>query len=200
MDANQILGLAGADALYRLLGDPDGNHNENYINLAGSFSSTVGGMAIDLGASYQRASQRGDGDWLQSMSVAGTVGFGGATVGMSWYDNGDRTDGSPWSGTSGFNVGAKYALGAITPGITYSVKELEAVRVRGDDGMMMTTAYPVDETALVVGANYAVGGGLSVFGEYMMVETEGMMDTDDGGMRKATMDEGIIMGGMIVSF
>ena len=202
VDANQLLGLQGADALNILAGDPAGNYNENYVNLAASFSSNMGGMDINLGVSAQRAGARGSGDWLKSTSVAGTVGLGGATVGASWYDNGDRTDGSPWSGTSGWNVGAKYALGSITPGITYSSKELEPLRTRGDDGMMMTSAFSVDETALVVGANYDVGGGLSVFGEYMMIESEGMLASEEGGddLSRVTVDESILMGGMIVSF
>ena len=165
-DADQTRSLVEADG------------GEDYMAIAGSFSSDMSGMSLNVGASFQTAAD----DYLESAAVAATVGMGGGTVGFSWYDNGDRSNGAYRSGTSGWNVGAKYSLGAITPGITYSSMELEA---SGDDAA-------VDETALVIGASYAVGGGFSAFVEYMAIEVQ------EAGM--AADDETILMSGVTLGF
>lgn len=116
---------------------------EDYVNVAGKFSSDMGGMSLSIGAAFQTAAD----DAIDSQSIAGTVGVGGATLGAAWFDNGD---------ISGQTIGAKYTLGSISPAITYSSQERES------DG--------TEETAIVLGASYAVGGGLSVFAEYMGLE------------------------------
>ena len=162
MDADQTKGLMKADG------------PNDYFAVAGTFSSDMGGMSLNVGGSYQQAAD----DLLESMAVAATVGMGGATVGFSWYDNGDKVEGAAYrAGTEGWNVGAKYALGAITPGLTYSQFETDA----GEEA-----------TAVVVGASYAVGGGLSVFAEYMGLEYE-----DKDGMSD---DETLLMSGVTLGF
>ena len=162
MDADQTKGLMNADG------------PNDYFAVAGKFSSDLGGMSVNLGASYQQASD----DLLESAAIAATVGMGGATVGFSWYDNGDDVDGAAYrAGTEGWNVGAKYSLGAITPGVTYSQFETEA----GGEA-----------SAIVVGATYAVGGGFNVFAEYMGLEYE-----DEAGMSD---DETLLMSGVTLGF
>ena len=49
---------------------------------------------------------------IDSIAATSTERMGGATVGASWYDNGDGN-------STGYNLAAKYALGVITPGITW---------------------------------------------------------------------------------
>ena len=163
------------------IGNATGASNaEDYMAVAGSFSTDMGGMSLALGAAIQTAAD----DMVDSMTVAGTVGAGGATVGFSWYDNGDFFDHDGdgdadvyRAGFEGWTVGANYALGNLKPGITYRSQENEA---------KMT-----EETARVVGASYALGGGFSVFAEYLNMETEidGVSD-----------DETILMSGAMVSF
>lgn len=163
------------------IGDATGASNaEDYMAVAGSFSTDMGGMSLAVGAAFQTASD----DMVDSVTVAGTVGMGGATVGFSWYDNGDFFDNDGdgdadvyRAGFEGWTVGANYVLGNLKPGITYSSQENEAT---------MT-----EETALVVGATYAVGGGFSFFAEYLGMETE---------INGAEDDETILMSGVIVSF
>lgn len=133
---------------------------EDYMSVAGKYSTDMGGMSLNVGAAFQTAAD----DAVDSQSVAGTIGFGGATLGAAWFDNGD---------ISGQSIGAKYTIGSISPGITYSSQE------RDSDG--------TEETALVLGASYAVGGGLSVFAEYMGFEQD-----DD--------EETILMSGIFVAF
>ena len=153
MDADQTgsIGYAGRDG-------------EDYLNAAVTFGSDMGDMSVNVGAAFQTAVD----DYIDSVTVAASAGMGGATVGFSWYDNGDNTDGTYRSGTTGGPVGAKYSLGAITPGITYSSLECDSC----DD--------QDEETALMVGASYAVGGGLSAFAEYLAMETtrNGVADDD----------------------
>ncbi len=153
------------------------NNAQDYLDVAASFSSDMGGMSVDVGASYQTASDNA----VDSVSVAGTVSMGGATVGASWFDNGD-TSSVYRSGSTGWNIGAKYALGALTPAVTFSSQKQEMTGV--------------EETALVAGVNYELGGGFSVFAEYLGLETE--TPTDDGGM--SSDDETLLMSGVIVSF
>ena len=133
---------------------------EDYMAVAGGFSSDMGGMSLSIGAAFQTAAD----DAVDSQSVAGSIGVGGATLGAAWFDNGD---------VSGGTVGAKYVLGSITPGITYSQQESDS--------------SGSEETAVVIGASYAVGGGLSVFVEYM-------------GLEKDADEETLLMSGAIVAF
>lgn len=145
--------------------------------VAASFSSSMGGMNINLGASYQTSDADRNGMEIDSMAAAGTIGMGGATVGASWFDNGDN-------GASGFNLAAKYALGALTPGITWSQQEYDGGK---NDGR--------EETAIGVRLLYAVGGGMSVFADYVGLEVEYMMDGE-----KMSDDETLLMGGVSVGF
>ncbi|MCY3703435.1 MAG: porin [Rhodospirillales bacterium] len=164
MDADQTGSLSNASS--------DG---EDYLNAAVTFGSDMGGMNINVGAAFQTAAD----DYVDSVTIAASAGMGGATVGFSWYDNGDNPDGTYRSGTTGWTVGAKYSLGAITPGITYSSLECDSC----DDQN--------EETALVVGASYAVGGGLGVFVEYL-----GLERTQDG----VSDDETLLMSGVTLGF
>jgi hypothetical protein len=164
MDADQTGSLANASR--------DG---EDYLNASVTYGADMGGMSINIGAAFQTAAD----DYVDSVTIAASAGMGGATVGFSWYDNGDNVDGTYRSGTTGWTVGAKYSLGAITPGITYSSMECDNC----DD--------QDEETALVIGASYAVGGGLSAFAEYLGMETtrNGVAD-----------DETILMSGVTLGF
>ena len=169
MDADQTGSLANAST--------DG---EDYLNAAVTFGSDMGGMSVNVGAAFQTAAD----DYVDSVTIAASAGMGGATVGFSWYDNGDP--GNVYrSGTTGWTVGAKYSLGAITPGITYSSLERDAY-VDGDDNNAA-----IEETALVLGASYAVGGGFSAFAEYIALEST------EGGVAD---DETILMSGVTLGF
>ncbi len=164
MDADQTGSLSNASR--------DG---EDYLNASVTFGTDMGGMSVNVGAAFQTAAD----DYVDSMTIAASAGMGGATVGFSWYDNGDNVDGAYRSGTTGWTVGAKYSLGAITPGITYSSMECDNCEDQDE------------ETALVIGASYAVGGGLSAFAEYLGMETtrNGVAD-----------DETILMSGVTLGF
>ena len=192
MGSTQAQGLKDADA---------DESAEDYFAVAGKFSGDMGGIGIDIGASFQNAKD----DRIESVSVAGILSMGGASIGLSWYDNGDAsamdldTDLSITtnrSGTEGFNIGASYQLGAIKPGVTFSSMELE---VKGDGGSVKSKG-----TAVAVGASYAVGGGLSVFAEYMRLDGAFAVTLDEGaaaivgvpaGTESLSGDETILMTG-----
>ncbi len=146
----------------------DSANMPDYINIAGTYSADMGGASVSVGAAMQTSGTADNGGEIDSQSIAGTVGMGGATLGAAWFDNGD---------VSGQTIGAKYALGHITPAFTYSTQE------RDSDG--------AEETALVVGANYAMGGGLSVFLEYMDFEHEAS---------GSTQSDTLLMSGIVVAF
>ena len=171
MAANQ--GTAISNATSSVTNKPD------YVAVAGAFSSDMGGMNVSIGASYQTSSADMQGGEIDSASVAATLGMGGATLGFAWFSNGGNvTDTGTNSGDiEGYTFGAKYSLGAISPGITYSVQEND---MSGEE-----------ETALAIGATYAVGGGFSVFAEYMSLEEDGVT---------APTDDTLLMGGAILSF
>lgn len=147
MSANQGTSIKNADAM-------DGN-KPDYVSVAGNFSSDMGGANISLGAAFQTSGEARDGSSIDSQALAGTVGMGGATLGASWFDNGD---------INGTAIAAKYALGNISPGILYTVQEKDST---GEE-----------ETALVIGASYAIGGGMSVMVEYIALDESGG-GTDD---------------------
>ena len=170
----------GANQGVTLRNAVDSGGNEDYVSAAAAFSSDMGGMSLNIGGAFQTAAN----DTVDSQSVAATVSVGGATVGAAWFDNG---------AIDGYTIGAKYALGNLTPAITYSSQEREASAGKAATATAAATAATParEETALVIGASYAVGGGLSVFAEYLGIEAEmsGMSD-----------DETLLMSGVIVSF
>lgn len=139
----------------------DADNAENYMAAAIKYSGNMGGMDIALGVGMQTAED----DMVDSIAATGTLGFGGATVAVGWHDNGDE-------GTEGFTLSAKYALGALAPAISYG-------QLENKDGG--------DESFLVIGSNYNIGGGLSTFAEYISLEIE-----DD--------DETILLSGVRLDF
>ncbi len=145
----------------------DGN-KPDYVSMAGAYSADMGGANVSVGAAYQTSSEDANGDKVDSQALAGTVSMGGATIGASWFDNTD---------INGMAIGAKYALGNITPGILYATQE--------DD------ATGEEETALVLGASYAIGGGMGVMVEYIALEESG------GG---ADDEDTLLMGAIYVAF
>lgn len=153
---------------------------EDYVSAAGVFSSDMGGMSLSIGGAFQTAAD----DKVDSQSVAGTVSFGGATLGAAWFDNG---------AIDGYTIGAKYSLGSITPAITYSVQERDPAAAKPATATAGPTAAVLarEETALVIGASYSMGGGFSFFGEYMGLEADMAGNSDD---------ETLLMAGVIVSF
>ena len=124
----------------------DADNAEDYLAAAIKYSGSMGGMDIALGVGMQTAKD----DMVDSVVATGTLGFGGATVAASWHDNGDDS-------TEGYTLSAKYALGAIAPSIAYGQLE---------------NANGGDESYLVIGSSYNIGGGLSAFAEYIGLEVE----------------------------
>ena len=109
------------------------------------YAANMGVADIAVSAGLQTAK-----DNALDSTVAGIqVSFGGATVGADVFDS---------ASGDGYSVGAKYTLGALSPGIAYSSAD-------NDNG--------TESTYLTVGAAYQVGGGLSVWGEYQDIETTG---------------------------
>ena len=155
MSANQ--GVSIGNAVRNVNADGLTTNMPDYVAVAGSFSTDMGAANIAIGASFQTSGANEAGAEIDSQSIAGTFGMGGASFGASWFDNGS---------VDGINVAAKYALGAITPGILYSTQEF---------------ANGQEETALTIGASYALGGGLSIMVEYMALEESGgaLPDNED---------------------
>ena len=131
--------------------DYDEDNAENYMAAAVSYSGNMGGMDIALGVGMQTAED----DMVDSIAATGSLGMGAATVAASWHDNGD-------DGTEGFTLSAKYTIGAIAPAISYG---------------QMETSGGDDESFLVVGSGYNIGGGLSAFAEYINLDVEGDDET-----------------------
>ena len=127
----------------------------DYVSVAGAFSSDMGGANLSLGAAFQTSGDDREGNKVDSQSIAGSVGMGAATLGGAWYDNGD---------VDGMVIAAKYALGSITPGVLYAQQQFAAGQ---------------EETALVIGASYAIGGGMSAMVEYIAIEESGGGRPDD---------------------
>ena len=162
--SNQSVGLK--DAVKN-----SGKDSTDLINAAATWSTAMGGMSATFGAGINNSSGA---DGVETMTLAGTIGIAGATVGLSWFDH-------EHSNSTGYTIGAKYAIGSLTPGIVYAVED--------DDDM---DADFGQESALVVGATYAVGGGLVGFLEYMKIEKDGRM--------KASDEDSLLIGGLRLDF
>ncbi len=169
VDATQTRGLKAAVA---------GNGLENRIDAAVAWTSAMGAADISLGAGFQTSSDSvtGANDGLDVMTVAGTVGFGAVTIGASLVDDGA-------AGVDAVTLGAKYALGNLTPAITYSRQETDCG----------AGACFEEETGLVIGATYAMGGGFNIFLEYMALEQDGAGSTPDR-------EDNLILSGIILNF
>jgi len=148
-----------------------GTESEDLINAAASWSSSMGGADISLGAGLNNSSGT---NGVETMTVAGTMGFGGITVGASYFNH-DHTN------STGYTLGAKYSLGPLTPGIVYAVEEYDAA-----------DAKFAQESGLVIGASYAVGGGMLGFLEYMKLEKDGRTRASD--------EDTLLIGGLRLDF
>ncbi|MCE2475671.1 MAG: porin [Alphaproteobacteria bacterium] len=166
MAANQGVSIGNAV-------DQAGN-KPDYVSIAGSFSTDMGGANFALGAAFQTSDEDMDGNKIDSAAISGTVGLGGASLGFAWFENSGNADAN--DDIDGMSLAAKYSLGAITPGVVYSVQENGA----GEE-----------ETALVVGASYAIGGGMSAMVEYISLDESG------GG---ADDEDTLLMGAISVAF
>ena len=162
--ANQSTSLANAVK-------NSGKDQTDLINGAATWASAMGGADISLGAGVNNSSGA---DGVETLTASGTVGFGGVTVGASWFNH-DHTD------STGYTLGAKYTIGALTPGVVYAVEEYDA-----------TNAKFAQESALVVGATYTVGGGLIGFLEYMKIEKDGRSET--------SAEDSLLIGGLRLDF
>ena len=139
---------------------------ENALEAAVRYAANMGAADIAVSLGIQTA----DDDVMDATVAGAQLSFGGATVAADWFDNA-RGDGS-----DGYSFGAKYTLGAISPAISYSSADYEAGG---------------ESTYLTVGATYAVGGGLSVWGEYQDIETTGT--ASDG-------EDTVMIAGVVVAF
>ena len=142
----------------------DADGAENAMEAAVRYATNMGAANIAVSAGILTAED----DAFDSTVVGLQLGFGGATVAADWFD---EVDGD------GYSIGAKYTLGAISPAISYSSADSEAGG---------------GSTYLTVGATYAVGGGLSVWGEYQDIETTGTA-SDDG-------EDTVMIAGVSVAF
>ena len=129
--------------------DADTDAAENRLEAVVRYSADMGGANIALAAGMQTAED----DAMDSQVVGAQVQLGGIVVGADWFDNADA---------DGFNLGAKYTIGSISPGIVFSSADY-------DDGR--------EAEYLTVGASYQVGGGVSVYAEYHDYDT-GNNDTN----------------------
>ena len=89
--------------------------SEDLIIAAASWSSSMGGMGIPLGAELNNSSGANG-----AMTVVGTIGLGGTTVGASYFNH-------DHSNSTGYTLGAEHSLGPLTPGIGSAVEEYDAV-------------------------------------------------------------------------
>ena len=154
------------------------NGLENRIDAAVAWTSSMGAADISLGAGFQTSSDSvsGANDGLDVMTIAGTIGFGAVTVGAAFVDDSG-------AGVDAITVGAKYALGNLTPAITYSRQETDCSA--GCDFE--------DESGLVIGANYAMGGGFNIFLEYVALEQNAPAGGDD-------QEDNLLISGIILNF
>ena len=142
---------------------------ENALEAAVRFATNMGAADIAVSAGMLTAED----DAFDSTVAGLQLSFGGATVAADWFDNFAQGDGD------GFSVGAKYTLGSISPGISYSSADY------GTGG---------ESTYLTVGATYQVGGGLSVWGEYQDIESTGRAKASDNG------EDTVLIAGVVISF
>ena len=141
---------------------------ENALEAAVRYAASMGAADIAVSLGIQTA----DDDVMDATVAGAQLSFGGATVAADWFDNA-RGDGS-----DGYSIGAKYTLGAISPAISYSSADYDAGG---------------ESTYLTVGGTYAVGGGLSVWGEYQDIETTTTGTTADG-------EDTVMIAGVVVAF
>ena len=143
---------------------------ENALEAAVRYAASMGGADFAISAGLQTAED----DALDSTVVGAQLGFGGITVAGDWVENAKG---------DGFSVGAKYTLGSISPGVSYS-----------------TTDYNTggESTYLTVGASLQIGGGMSVWGEYQDIESTGRALSDDG--EDVNGEDTVMIAGVAISF
>jgi outer membrane protein OmpU len=144
----------------------------NATAIGADYSGEFGGVTISLGGGYSFGGVENNDESPSIWAVGVNVGFGGFTVGGS-VAFGDELDGAnapSWNGLSVdeatvFDVGATYAIDAVTVGVGWSRGTYEDVNDGEEDEL--------DHAQVTVG--YALGEGV---GLGAMI---GWFDYDDGG-------------------
>ncbi|WP_207484885.1 porin [Arenibaculum pallidiluteum] len=153
-----------------------GTSYNDVVELAASYKGEFGGATVNLGGGYTF----GDEDTaiqeeMRLWNVSAAVGFGGFTVGGTYFDNkgplvNDPSPnsyptllGAPLTGEqTGWNAGVSYKNGPIGVAAAYGRTESEFTGTGGD----------LEDTVWSVGAVYTVAPGLNVMVDGYFVDSE----------------------------
>jgi len=133
------------------------NDVHNRIDLGATYDFAVGDFKVSTLAAYATADDDVAGDDLRKYQLAGSVGFGNATLSAEWFTYRPGLGGTEIDNQ--YQFAALYGLGALTLGANYVGVDLENA---GDD---------YDQAYGVV-AEYAVAPGLIVQGDLTRFDYE----------------------------
>ena len=129
---------------------------------------------VDLGASfvYVTGEENGAANDLDDWALGASVGFAGFTVGGAYGEKESASIGN--EEYKAWDIGVTYGTGPWTFGVEYAEANVDGAAGAGD---------PVEDTAIIGGVAYSLGGGANVSLGYKYGEGAG---TTNGGTREGS--------------
>lgn len=158
-------------------GGRDGTETfEDALSVGANFTTDMDGTSIAVSGGYSQADVNvagvaGDVE-IEQLQLGVQVGFGGITLGASYYEM-DDSNNARAGDTTTYMLGATYATGAHTVGLSYASSEAkDTTAIAGD----------TEGTAILLAHDMAMGGGVSLTTGvvYLEVDDEGTNVDSDG--------------------
>jgi predicted porin len=109
-------------------------------------------------------------DDREQWAVGLNVGFSGFTVGGSYFEDNNAVTGT--FDSTAWDIGATYSTGPWGIGVTYFHSEIELGTGAGED----------ERDAIELGANYALGPGITIYGAITYIEEDNNSAADSDGI------------------
>lgn len=149
---------------------------EDTVSIGANFTTDMDGTSIAVSAGYTVSDMNVAGVAkeveIEQLQVGAQVGFGGITLGASYYEMEDDNNARAGDATT-IMVGATYATGAHTIGLSYATSEAkDTTAITGD----------TEGDAILLAHDMALGGGVSLTTAilHLDIQDEGTQVDSDG--------------------
>jgi predicted porin len=128
--------------------------NTDMVAVGANFKGDFAGASVGVSGGYGKflSSASGSSSEPEAWNVGLTVGFGGFSVGASYADADENTNGT---NGNGYNIGVAYTTGPLGISLTYFDGEREGTTTAG------VTTGQAEQQTVHLSANYTLGPGVT---------------------------------------
>jgi len=165
--------------------DDDIGDQANFVSFGANFVESFNGFDVAVSGTYELGNLEADPanvfDDRESFHLGLVVGVSGFSFGGSYGEDNNGLNSS--SDSTGYDIGATYSTGPWGVGLTYFHGEQDLGVASGSDEMDL----------IELGANYALGPGITIMGaiSYYDAESQSFVDDGAGGLTAVPDSDGI---------